>query len=55
MVLFKFCKYPLGILNTKSLLNGKMEINNIIADSTATANKLKLFWNKAENDDKWKL
>ncbi len=33
----------------------KTEIANRIADATAVANKLKLFWNKAENDDKWKI
>ena len=31
------------------------ELNNRIADATATANKLKIFWQKAQTDIKWKL
>ena len=31
------------------------ELNNRIADTTATANKLKIFWQKAQTDVKWKL
>ena len=31
------------------------EVNNRIADCIATANRLKLFWNKAGNSLKWKL
>jgi len=31
------------------------ELNNRIADTTATANKLKIFWQKAKTDVKWKL
>ena len=33
----------------------KTEIQNRIADCTATANRLKFFWNKADNSIKWKL
>ena len=31
--------------------DNKTEISNRIADSTAVANKIKSFWNKAENDE----
>ena len=31
------------------------ELNNRIAETTATANKLKIFWQKAKTDVKWKL
>lgn len=35
--------------------NNKAEISNRIADCCATANRLKLFWNKAKTTKKWKL
>ena len=43
MVLFKFCKYPLGILNTKSLLNGKIIIESQIPFRVFVVSYPKLF------------
>ena len=34
--------------------DNRTEICNRIAESTAVANKLELFWHKAENEEKWK-
>ena len=44
----------LGSLLTDTV-NNHREISNRIADATVTCNKLKLFWNKAQNSVKWKL
>ena len=44
----------LGTLLTDSLSH-KAELNNRIADVIQTANKLKLFWDKADTPTYWKL
>ena len=35
--------------------NHKIEIDSRLAECNATANKLKIFWNKANTGSKWKL
>ena len=44
----------LGTILTEKADN-RTEINNKIAECASTANKLKLFWNKADTTKKWKI
>ena len=44
----------LGTIFTDNIDN-RTELNNRIAACTHTANKLKIFWNKADTSIKWKL